>query len=282
MKKLFILLIAISFFSCNNQEKEIKSKNVVNKLEAKDSTRKVKNDWEKKHLFDKVQKIIELTSNNKHTFIFNRFGFIVEESEYDSNGNLFQRVVCKYDNNNYLMEEIIYDSFNTISTINKFKYQNNLLIEHCLLKPDETLERIDKYSYDKKGNKIEENWFDSQNNLILKFISKYDNIGNCTATQEFNSKNQLSTIYEYRLDDNGNSIENIWLDSNEKIRHRLVFKFDEYNNIIEQKTFGDNGSLKEIYKTKYEIDYHKNWIKNTFYMNGDIFNETARQITYFK
>ena len=65
--------------------------------------------------------------------------------------------------------------------------------------------------YDKNGNEIEVNKYNSDGSLSYKYTHKYDENGNKTERNSYNSDGSLSSkyIYKYELDEQGNWIKKI-------------------------------------------------------------------------
>ena len=84
--------------------------------------------------------------------------------------------------------------------------------------------------YDNLGNKIEENYFDYENNYGNKFIFKYDK--------------------------NNNEIERNMFDRYNNLKSKQISKYDKYNNIIEYIIYFIEENETEIRITERDIEYY--------------------------
>ena len=109
--------------------------------------------------------------------------------------------------------------------------------------------------YNEKGNKIEDNFYDSDGNLSSK------------------------DTYEY--DEKGNKIEENWYNSDGSLDSKYTYKYDEKGNIIEENYHNSNGRLYEKHTYKYEYDKNNNWTQRIEYKNTIPHRITERIIEYY-
>lgn len=138
-----------------------------------------------------------------------------------------------------------------------------------------------KIVYDKKGNKIEESFYDEKGNLEAKigmegapkspavFLFKYDNENRITE-ERFFAKNGLLirfnnyAIIQYEYDDRGNKIRESFFDDHHRLDKSNIFKFDENNNKIEESSYNEKGEL--IHRaTRYKYDVKGRLIEKGYY-----------------
>ena len=107
-------------------------------------------------------------------------------------------------------------------------------------------------TFNDKGNKIEENWFNSDGSLFSKYTYKYDDKGNKIESISFNSDGRLSSKSTYKYDDKGNKIEKNSFNSDGSLSSKLTYKYDDKDNLIEVNWSNPDGSLNSKYTYKYD------------------------------
>ena len=121
-------------------------------------------------------------------------------------------------------------------------------------------------TFNEKGNKLEENFFNSDGSLNSKYTYKYDDKGNKIELNSFNSDGRLSSKLTYKYDDKGNIIELNSFNPDGKLDFKLTYKYDDKGNQIESNYFNSDGSLNSKYTYKY--DDKGNQIESN-YFNSD-------------
>jgi hypothetical protein len=104
-----------------------------------------------------------------------------------------------------------------------------------------TWKKDEQRKYDYKGNKIEENSYNSDGSLDSKWTYKYDDKGNQIELNSYNSDGSLSIKWTYKYDDKGNKIE--------------------------ENSYNSDGSLISKWTFIYEFDKQGNWIKRIDFKN---------------
>ena len=143
----------------------------------------------------------------KTSFTYNNTGHKIEENRYDYDGTHTYRMRYKYDSDGNKTEER-----NDHNTGYQGRYQviknkygpNNLISE----KRKETLkgQLYEKtvYTYDRKGNLIQETWTDEAGDVTLKITRQYDNNGHLTQETRENALSKETEVTDYVLDNYGN------------------------------------------------------------------------------
>ncbi len=136
------------------------------------------------------------------------------------------------------------------------------------------------YKYDEKGNKIEENYYNSNGRLYSKTTYKYDEKGNMIEDNFYDSDDG-SLIYKntYKYDEKGNKIEEYHYDEDGKFNYKYTYKYDEKGNNIEKNNYDSNGRLDSKYT--YEYDKNNNWTQRIQYKNTIPHRITERIIEYY-
>ena len=137
------------------------------------------------------------------------------------------------------------------------------------------------YKYDKKGNIIEEKSYYPDGSLIYKNTYKYDEKGNKIEDNSYDSDGRLHSKYTYKYDEKGNKIEENWYNSDGRLHSKYTYKYDEKGNNIEENWYDSDGSLYEKHTYKYEYDKNNNWTQRIQYKNTIPLNITERIIEYY-
>ncbi len=116
---------------------------------------------------------------------------------------------------------------------------------------DGILEAKTTYKYDKKGNKIEFNQYDSDGSLVFKTTYKHDEKGNEKEKNDWNSDGSLDVKYIYKYNEKGNKIEECY-DEDGVLLETSTFKYDEGGNETEHIEYDSKGSLLRKETCKYD------------------------------
>ena len=167
---------------------------------------------------------------------------------------------------------------NTYEAVNKFGQieKGDILVDSSAVYTDDGHFKI----YNEKGNKIEENYYNSNGSLIYKNTYKYDEKGNMIEDNFYDS-NDGSLIYKntYKYDEKGNKIEEYHYDEDGKFNYKYTYKYDEKGNNIEKNNYDSNGKLDSKYT--YEYDKNNNWTQRIEYKNTIPHRITERIIEYY-
>ena len=135
------------------------------------------------------------------------------------------------------------------------------------------------YKYDDKGNKIEQNSFNPDGSLSFKSTYKYDDKGNKIESNSFNSDGSLDSKYTYKYDDKGNEIERNIFNPDGRLSFKLTYKYDDKGNIIEENSFNLDGSLDSKYTYKYD-DKGNIIEENSFISDVNLADKYTYKYTY--
>lgn len=190
-------------------------------------------------------------------------GRVIEESVFDTDGNLKYKRTFKYDNNGNNIERE--DQTAYTHDTNRFMYSKYV------------------YKYDNKNNKI--GWYREDNidsSLSPMETYKYDDNGNILEEKSF-SDGVLSAIIKYDYDNNGNLIEVKTNSLDRDYSSKATINYDEKGNEIERVETGviDKEPIKIKNTYKYEFDKNGNWIKKIEYEDGIAEMITKREIEYY-
>ena len=167
---------------------------------------------------------------------------------------------------------------NTYEAVDKFGQieKGDVLVDSSAVYTDDGHFKI----YNEKGNKIEENYYNSNGSLIYKNTYKYDEKGNKIEENYYNSNGRLYSKTTYKYDEKGNIIEKNNYDSND-LFNKTTYKYDEKGNTIEINNYNSDGRLDSKYTYKYKYDKNNNWIQQVKYKNNKPIQITERIIEYY-
>ena len=167
---------------------------------------------------------------------------------------------------------------NTYEAVDKFGQieKGDVLVDSSAVYTDDGHFKI----YNEKGNKIEENYYNSNGSLIYKNTYKYDEKGNIIEENYYNSNGRLYSKTTYKYDEKGNMIEDNFYDSDDgSLIYKNTYKYDEKGNNIEKNNYDSNGRLYSKYT--YEYDKNNNWTQRIEYKNTIPHRITERIIEYY-
>ena len=166
---------------------------------------------------------------------------------------------------------------NTYEAVDKFGQieKGDVLVDSSAVYTDDGHFKI----YNEKGNKIEENYYNSNGRLYSKTTYKYDEKGNMIEDNFYDSDDG-SLIYKntYKYDEKGNKIEEYHYDEDGKFNYKNTYKYDEKGNNIEKNNYDSNGRLDSKYT--YEYDKNNNWTQRIEYKNTIPHRITEKIIEY--
>lgn len=113
---------------------------------------------------------------------------------------------------------------NTYEAVEKFGQieKGDVLVDSSAVYTDDGRFKI----YNEKGNKIEENYYNSNGSLIYKNTYKYDEKGNIIEENHYDSNGRLDSKYTYEYDKNNNWTQRI--EYKNTIPHRITERIIEY------------------------------------------------------
>lgn len=139
---------------------------------------------------------------------------------------------------------------NTYEAVDKFGQieKGDILVDSSAVYTDDGRFKI----YNEKGNKIEENYYNSNGSLIYKNTYKYDENGNKIEECHYED-GSLDKKYTYEYDENGNKMEENWYNSDVSLDKKYTYEYDKNNNWIQEVEYENN---KPIQITERIIEYY--------------------------
>lgn len=248
MKKIILLIVAILSVTACAQQTEKK-----NYLKKENLNGKVKSIREIEYIATIKDDKIEKKQIRKMQFSqYDKEGKKVEEQFYKPNGKPDVKHTHKYDGKGDLVRiEAEWADFVGLFT------------------------GLNIYTYDNKGNLIEEETYDSE-----KFVYKYDEKGNLVErSQLFDEDKREKTLYKY--DDEGNKIEAYIYNSDEVLQFKSTYMYDKKGNLVEEIRDHDSEGYTLEIEYKYEYDSYGNWIRKILTYDDYPESITEREIEYY-
>lgn len=128
---------------------------------------------------------------------FNSDGNLLEEQRIDAQGKELKKVISKYDPKGREVEMSEYFSGKLMKKL-QYVYSNvDLLVEVIQHNPDGSKFTQSKYSYDSKGNLLEEQWSDGQQDEFSHKQSTYSREGRLVETDQYFAPYRYRVLYKY-------------------------------------------------------------------------------------
>jgi len=131
----------------------------------------------------------------EHLIHYNKTGKIIETSKLNAFGNLEDKISMKYDENDYLIEELHFYEDDENFTERKIYIRNEkaLLTSEEKYYLDGSVEKTD-YEYDEKGNIIKKSQIDEDSETEIRFEFQYDEKNRIVESCKFESANLTEKI----------------------------------------------------------------------------------------
>lgn len=110
-------------------------------------------------------------------------------------------------------------------------------------------ESFHKYTYDKRGNMIEDLSLEPNGSISFKRTYKYDKNDRYIECISYDSSGKVRETYSKKYDKSGNTIELVTTDSLGNIKYKNTYKYDKFGNKIEEITY--NTKNDPVEKTEY-------------------------------
>jgi hypothetical protein len=251
-------------------------------------------------------KEISNVSSNKYTlrlYTYDDAQNLIEQNTF-KDSVLVTKIVHKFDSNNRIIQESIYNGKGNLSQKKLFFYDtsgNNTGMEVWL--SDTYLTRKETYEYDKNGNRTNkkafnknnivineyQNVFDANNNKIEMIYKKLNDTIVEKTKNTFNENNEYlhtlkyandilvdEAIYSYHRNGVNRETSMVFPFSNTK----RIYIYNEKNSLIETLYFRNN-ELIDRQTYWYEYDLKGNWIKQYISENEESPNLIERHFEYY-
>ena len=178
-----------------------------------------------------------------------------EGTEYDVSWGSW-KLIYKYNTkgNKIKVKELYVNRGRKFITTYKYdKYQKVIKI----VKIDTGLNnnRMSTYTYDDKGNKIEERYYYFET-PTGKTTYKYDDKGNNVEGCTYNVEGSLINKYTYKYDSKGNKVEECRYGVGDSLINKYTYKYDSKGNLTEEIMLKGE-KITPVEQTIYEITYRR-------------------------
>lgn len=254
MKRLFILLISISFMSCCRTPKLLNNGLTKSVSQITEYIILVIQDSTNNETRDTLMVRNKLYNNNDQIINLNQKSlFDNEKMEIDYSYNEFKQI----------KREVVKMSIDSLPLIVDYLYRDKLLYQSKVIAnyPNEKFEQIETYYYRKNNSKEK-----GVTTLIYIDLKSSDTISNSVSTTYFN-KNEMSTKTEtiHKTDSRRNQ--------------KIVYEYD-CQNLIGLKRFNGSDSLILSITYQYDLDEFENWTSKRIYENDKLHRIITREIKY--
>jgi hypothetical protein len=174
--------------------------------------------------------------------------------EYDSGGNIIKSNWYSW-------------SSHDLELTNLYKYDSTARVIEEVTQPGAPLssepETRATMKYDRMGNMIEADTFESEGGLISKWTGRWEG-GKLIESVSYGLDGAVRDKQDYKYNNDGQKIEATSYDSKLSLAGRETFQYDREGNEIEYALYNGNGSLvtREVYG-QYEFDSNGQWTKRT-------------------
>ncbi len=240
MKKIFLLLLSLSFLSATAQvvssdiapkQKELFRKNKIRSISG----------WTFSYAEGKIDKNGQRTSFEK----------------LDKDGNQCEEVYYNATGESYLECTHVYNAGNEVSTVryadgtpnlNKWVYEKGEKPGSIEKRSSSKLAGKEKwvFVYDDFSNLISEEYYDASGTNTYKKTYVYKYPGTLIEKNEYDAYGSLYARTEYRYDASGNLKEKVQFDGANAISAHYEFVYDRSGNQIARFTHDNAGNVKEL------------------------------------
>lgn len=212
---------------------------------------------------------------------FNEQGKLTLKLKLNGTGKQVYKYVYSYDNNGMKTHEVGYNSDNEVFNKGVYKYENGNIIDESRYDENNSLFGKFIFHYDSSGAITKEIRYDEAGVLKNTFIYTYNQKKEKTEEKNYLADGTFAFRNTFKYDDKGILIEGCSYHKDE-ISSKTSYKYDEKNNIIEEIKYNEKGDMKLKLNYKYEYDNVHNWIKKIKYVNDVPKYLTERQIEYYQ
>lgn len=251
------------------------------------------NDLQNNGLKGNVKKVIsvEIDTKDSNPMAFLPFApsntRLYEISEFDSLGILrnyrevyegnipYLKMEYIFDSNNLLIKELTLDENNVVGNTVNFKYNSN---RQTIEEYREETDILYTGVYDENGilcRVIYESELQAYEGKC--FFLTHDNRNNIIEVSELRGQNLFVTKFEFNKNNYLIKIQDF--NSKKELTSENTLEYDRNNNII--KSISKDKRRTTIYDYEFEYDKNENWLISTLTMNGNLYNQTKREIEYY-
>ena len=189
---------------------------------------------------------------------YNAKGEIIEQSEFDAEGNKTGKTTWKYNSKGKVLEVVEYDAEGNETGKSTWKYNSKgdiIEAPASEIGGDYGISKI-TCKYDKRGNRVEFAGYDNSDSLVLKKRWYYSKDGILVLAEKYDSTGSLAKVALYSYDKRGNVAEIQVYNAAGELKKKRSFKYDRMGNVIEMRVSPSYWDREEDV-FKYKITYYK-------------------------
>jgi len=208
-------------------------------------------------VYDKKGSLIEYQSDDggkirKVILKYDKDGNLIDKSNFNSDGTIYDKTIYKYDDKGNLIEESRYDFDGNLKKKAIFKYGNKEYKPYFNRSNSWTKSFFD-FDVDKKGNLTDFYSYDSNGKLNEKGVCKHDNEGNLLELLGYDDENTLSLNIIYKYDIQKNFVEYyVKIEEGEVSGKKETFQYDKTGNLIEDIRYNSDNGMNSKYTYQYD------------------------------
>ena len=200
----------------------------------------------------------EGNKTGKTTWKYNSKGTAIESVEYDAEGNKTGKTTWKYNSKGKVLEVVEYDAEGNETGKSTWKYNSKgdiIEAPASEIGGDYGISKI-TCKYDKRGNRVEFAGYDNSDSLVLKKRWYYSKDGILVLAEKYDSTGSLAKVALYSYDKRGNVAEIQVYNAAGELKKKRSFKYDRMGNVIEMRVSPSYWDREEDV-FKYKITYYK-------------------------
>lgn len=207
----------------------------------------------------------------------------IEEAAYLEDGMLDYKIVRKFSNRGFLMEEKRC-TFDTQETPDKLVYEPDPVgkpVKVVWYDGESAILETRTYTYDGFGNCIQEDAVDVNGKALRKIICTYDGRHLVTARDIYNGDGSIQSKAKFQYEYRGKLSQEQVFDNNGKLVEKNTFVYNDNGDQTEWTSFDRTGFVAYKYTFIYEYDANGNWASRIESNNGKATFIKRREITYY-
>jgi hypothetical protein len=162
------------------------------------------------------------------------------------------RIICRYDMKNNLIEKEVYNTANDLIEKESFRYDvNNNRIAYYKYSEKGKLSSIETYAYDEKWRLSGTIASNPDGKVASRLTYKYDDYNNLLEQTWYNPAGDINGLYKFKYDLNNNLIEETKFRNENDQESRTVYTYDNNELLLEIIKYDARGKKDKLTKYAY-------------------------------
>ena len=227
------------------------------------------------------------SGGDNYKMVFDENGHVLEEVQYDLDGALRTKETYTYGEGGFLMESNKYDVNGEGGGDELWKYKTHHLKNPMHPELSEVYDSSGELKgkmirvYDERGNEIEYEYIDIENDGLGNRKGKYTYDSDDRLIRSESYSNNITEVREYTYDNDKVTIKTVFNYGEVKGSRSQVMKYNDKEDVIEVEDLNEGGESDKRIEYAYDYDEKGNWIRKTEYVNGTPRTITERTIEYY-